>query len=359
MLRVASVPAGHPYVRSLEHPDVHRPPDPPVPGAPAGRWWPSPWLDPAHLRAHASGVDLLHVHFGFDDRTPDQLRALVAELAALRMPLVLTVHDLRNPHHETPAAHDAALDVLVPAAAEVITLTGGAAAEIRDRWGRAATVLPHPAVVGPGWAARPRPPRDGVTVGVHAKSGRANADPVRLVRALAAVRPPGVRLRLDAHDDVRGRAVAGAVRDVAGLDLRVHPPFDDDAFFGYLQELDLSVLPHRWGTHSGWLEACLDLGTPVLVPDVGHYREQGPCLVYRLGPDGPDAASLGAALERIRRRPPHWRADPARRRRQRHRVADEHAALYRRALAGGAPDGRAPDGSPPGGRAPHPRSVTR
>lgn len=343
MLRVASVPTGHPYVRSLDHPGVHRLPDPPVPGAPAGRWWPSPWLDPVHLRARGRDADLLHVHFGFDDRTPAQLRALVAELAALRMPLVLTVHDLRNPHHETPDAHDAALDVLVPAAAEVITLTGGAAAQIRRRWGREATVLPHPAVVPPEWAQRPRPPRDGVTVGLHAKSVRANADPVGLARALAAVRPPEVRLRVDAHDDARGRSVAAALRDVPDLDLRVHPPFDDDALFGYLQQLDVSVLPHRWGTHSGWLEACLDLGTAVLVPDVGHYREQGPCLVYRLGPDGPDPASLRAALDRVRHRPPRWRADPAGRAVQRERVAAAHTALYHRALAARGPA----DASPP------------
>ena len=55
-------------------------------------------------------------------------------MAALRRhdkPLVLTVHDLRNPHHDTAQLHDAQLGVLVPAADALITLTPGAAATIR------------------------------------------------------------------------------------------------------------------------------------------------------------------------------------------------------------------------------------
>jgi hypothetical protein len=35
------------------------------------------------------------------------------------------------------------------------------------------------------------------------------------------------------------------------------------------------VLPYRWGTHSGLLEAAHDLGTPVLAPAVGSYAAQG------------------------------------------------------------------------------------
>ncbi|MEJ8281678.1 glycosyltransferase family 1 protein [Pseudonocardia spirodelae] len=333
-MRVASVPTAHPYVRSLHHPQVLRLPDPPVPGAVDGRWWPSPWLDAGYVRAHAGTFDVLHVHFGFDDRGPAQLRALVAALRGADRPLVLTVHDLRNPHHTDPAPHTASLDVLVPAAAAVVTLTPGAAGRIRERWGRDALVLAHPAVVGPGWAHAPRPRHDGFVVGLHAKSHRTNADPVGVARALAATAPAGVTVRVDAHDDGRGRAVATALRDEPRLDLRVHPPFDDDAFHTYLQELDVSVLPYRWGTHSGWLEACHDLGTTALVPDVGHFREQAPCLTYRLAGDGPDRASLAAAVALAHRTRPAWRADPAVRERARAEVAGAHAALYREVVAG-------------------------
>ena len=44
------------------------------------------------------------------------------------------------------------------------------------------------------------------------------------------------------------------------LDLRVHDFLADDALWDYLAVLDVSVLPYRFGTHSGWLEACRDLG---------------------------------------------------------------------------------------------------
>ena len=63
--------------------------------------------------------------------TPAQLEELVAALRRRGKPLVFTVHDLRNPHHPDRAAHDRHLDVLVPAADALITLTQGAAAEIR------------------------------------------------------------------------------------------------------------------------------------------------------------------------------------------------------------------------------------
>lgn len=329
-MRVASVPTGHPYVRALDDARVIRLEDPPVAGGPPGRWWPSPWLEPSHLAPRAPEFDLLHVHFGFDDRTPDQLRDLVRTLRAARRPLVLTVHDLRNPHHADPGRHDAALDVLVPAADALITLTRGAADEIRDRWGRGADVLPHPTVVPPAWAARARPGHDGFTIGVHAKSHRTNADPVGVARALAAAARvwPDVRVRVDAHDDERGRAVAAQLGDDARLDVRVHPPFDDDGFHAYLLDLDVSVLPYRWGTHSGWLEVCHDLGTTVLAPDVGHYRDQAPCLTYRPG----DGASLAAAVERACVDRPRWRADPGERAAQRDRVAAAHVEVYRRVL---------------------------
>lgn len=57
-------------------------------------------------------------------------------LDAAGAPLVLTVHDLRNPHHRDVALHDAQLGVLVEAAAAIVTLTPGAAETIRRRWGR-------------------------------------------------------------------------------------------------------------------------------------------------------------------------------------------------------------------------------
>lgn len=336
-MRIASIPAGHAYVHALSVPGdgIDRLPDPPVPGAPRAQWWPPVMFEPSWLFAHAATFDVVHVHFGYDDRSPAQLRAFVATVRELGRPLVVTVHDLRNPHHRDPAPHTAALDVLVPAADAVLTLTPGAAARIRARWGRAARVVPHPHVVPVDRLTAPRPQHDGWVVGLHAKSVRANADPVAVARALveALVGLPGARLRIDAHDDERGRAVAAAL---PGLDVRVHRPFDDDELWEYLSGLDVSVLPYRFGTHSGWLEACYDLGTAVVAPDCGFYDQQAPCLLYGHDETRLDTASLAAALRRARASGPAPRADAGLRAAQRAGIAAAHTDVYRAVLAAGA-----------------------
>ena len=343
-VRVLSVPSSHVYVAHLapvDGDDVLRLPDPPVAGdQPAARWWPPRALDAEWVRAHAGDFDVYHVHFGFDARSPQQLRDLVDALREIGKPLVYTVHDLRNPHHEDPAAHDEHLDVLVPAADALLTLTSGAAAVVKARWGRDATVLAHPHVVEEPALSRARPERDEWVVGVHLKSLRASMDPLPVVEVLAKVVPdlPGARLRVDVHTDVMTPGfprhdpdVAWRVRSLADaglVDLHVHDYFSDDDLWDYFQGLDLSVLPYRFGTHSGWLEACYDLGTPVLVSDCGFYAEQRPCLTYRLGPDGLDGASLEAAVRTAYDERPDWRADPAERRAERDRIAAAHRDLY-------------------------------
>jgi glycosyltransferase involved in cell wall biosynthesis len=332
-LRVASVPAAHVYVHHLARPhadddSVVRLPDVPVAGAPAGQWWPPPMLEPAWVAENADTFDVFHLHFGYDDKSPRQLSDLVAALHAHRRPLVLTVHDLRNPHHADPALHAAALDVLVPAADAVITLTAGAAAVIDRRWGRTAQVVPHPHVVPLAEMGRARPGHAGFVVGVHAKSVRANTDPVGVARVLAGCVDalPGATLRIDAHDDDRGRAVAAALPDLA---VRVHPRFTDAELWQYLRGLDVSVLPYRSGTHSGWLEACHDLGTTVVAPRCGFYAEQAPCLGYAED----DADSLVAAVVEAYRRRPQWRAEPADRIAQREAIAAAHERIYAGVLA--------------------------
>ena len=72
-IRVASVPAGHVYVRRLARPagpdPVVRLPDPPpvrATSADTSGWWPPAMLHPDWVDAHAAEVDLMHVHFGFD-----------------------------------------------------------------------------------------------------------------------------------------------------------------------------------------------------------------------------------------------------------------------------------------------------
>lgn len=348
---VASVPQSHVYVWHLsrEHGEViHRLPDP----RPEERlrsneqgWWPPVMLQPAWVRAN--DFDVFHIHFGFDACEPGRLRELVRVLRERGRPLVYTVHDLRNPHHTDTALHDAHLDILIPAADEVITLTEGAAHEIRRRWGRDPVVLPHPHVVDFDTMSRlqDRQSSDTFRVGLHVKSLRASMDPLRILPALveAVGQLPNAVLQVNGHDELLDpdgtcyRAdVADGLRasaDRGEIDLRVHPFFSDAELWSYLHSLDVSVLPYQFGTHSGWLEGCRDLGTTVVAPTCGYYADQGPVLPYQLDEHSFNAESLVLAIKDAYVNRSLGAVTVAERRKQREWVAAEHERLYRRLLA--------------------------
>ena len=301
MLTVASIPAGHPYVQSVvDTSRVTLLSDPVPPGATVpGQWWPPPLLDPGYLRGHVDGFDVLHVHFGFEAISVDALLEIVDVLDRNRIPLVLTVHDLHNPHFADRTLHLAQLDVLVPAAAVVVTLTSGAAAEIRRRWDRDAVVLPHPHVLPIDAVGAARPSRHDPVVAVHGKGLRANIRPWPILDALLGGDLPRHRLRLDLDDGAM--AIQGSADRLdgyrrAGVDVRVHPRFSDTELIGYLTEVDVAVLPYVFGTHSGWVEAFHDAGTTVLTPDCGYFTEQHGTLEYGYGLDGLDQAGLLRAV---------------------------------------------------------------
>lgn len=351
-IRVLSIPSGHRYVQHLTSPDapdeVHRLPDPAVPGAQPGVWWPPRALDPGWVREHVDDYDLVHLHFGFEAFGPEELTEWARTLHDLGRPLVLTVHDLTNPHLAEQRSHLANLDVLVPAADAVITLTQGAAATVRSRWGIPVHVVPHPHMAPLGQVGLPREPSDGpLRVGVHLKSLRAHVDAVAVVGALAqACADPGlqgrVRLLVHVHAEVRDTSfarhdpvVVGLLEDLAGSrSVEVHwvDRMDDHELWDYLRGLDVSVLPYGWGTHSGWLEECRDLGTQVLAPAVGFYREQGAVHTYRLLRGRPRVDDLRRALLAVLEGPVH-RVTPERRTAQRRQIAHAHRQIYRRALA--------------------------
>lgn len=352
-LRVLSVPAGHRYVAHLSDPDepvapgeVVVLPDPVEPGRAPGVWWPALALRAEWIARHGAAADLVHAHFGFESRTPAELTAWVRALRERALPLVLTVHDLTNPHLHDQDSHLARLDVLVPAADAVLTLTRGAAQEIQRRWGRPAQVVPHPHMAPLPLVGTPRPARGAgpARVGVHLKSLRANVDALgvlpALSRACAAV--PGSQLVVHVHEEALDPGFTRHDPDLVRLldDLertgaaQVHriAPLDDQGLWRYLRSLDVSVLPYRWATHSGWLEECRDLGTPVLAPDVGYLAEQGAVLGYRRGADGPDPDDLRRAVARVVAGdlgPAGRQETQERRSAQRRLVARAHHTVYR------------------------------
>ena len=89
-----------------------------------------------------------------------------------------------------------------------------------------------------------------------------------------------------------------ATTPTAGLlDLRVHDYFTDDELWRYLSSLDVSVLPYRFGTHWGWLEACRDLGTAVIAPTCGYFADQAPVLSYQHDEAGLRPGVVGPGAE--------------------------------------------------------------
>lgn len=364
-IRVASVPQSHVYIRNLGRPGgpdpVVRLPDPPArredtpTGAP---WWPPRMLDPEWIRE--AEFDLLHIHFGFDAEDPSRLEEVCAALKAKGAPLVCTVHDLVNPHHTDTALHRAQQDVLIRNSAAVITLSQRAAETVRERWGVRAHVVPHPHVVDlpliEEYGRNPLRRDDEFRVGVHLKSLRPNMATIPLleatVRAVAEV--PGGVLQVNVHRDVwdasgpehnpkkHSPELVEWLRE-HDVDVRVHNYFSDSALYSYMSSLHASLLPYRFGTHSGWMEACHDLGTPVIAPDVGCYASQGADFLYRWDGEDLDVASLREAVrqaadshagradasvsgEAAGRRRRAWREE------QRAEVAAAHEAIYREVL---------------------------
>jgi beta-1,4-mannosyltransferase len=349
-LRIASVPSSHVYVRHLSVAGggasaVERLADPPTGQGVSDQspWWPPAMLEPAWVQENADDFDVFHVHFGFDARTPDQLVELVTALRTAGKPLVYTVHDLRNPHHKDRRLHDEQLDVLVPAADAIITLTRGAAAEVARRWHREAVVVPHPHVVDLPIAARvrrERAERQGpFRIGLHCKSLRAGMDAKTVIPGLVrAVRElPDAVLQVNAHRELvepNGQRydpqLASLLADLGpDVDVRVHDYFSDDELWEYLGSLDVSVLPYRHGTHSGWLEACRDFATDVVAPTCGYYSDQAPVHSYALNESAYDEQSLIDAVRSAHDHPSPT-VDLAARRRQREAIAAAHLEVYSR-----------------------------
>lgn len=351
-LRIASIPERHVYVRHLMPEDAT--PWTLLPDPPGRPWWPPARLDAAWVDAHADDFDVFHVHFGFDAVDPASIAKVCAALRRRGRPLVYTVHDLRNPHHDDPAPHRRQMAVWLAHADAVLTLTHGAAAELREQHGVAPVVVPHPHVVPLDEIRERRSrrlPRAQVPrVGLHLKPLRPNMAALPALRTLPdIVAATGCDMVVDVHRDVVDPA--GANYDAAVVstleDLRraghvavsVHDFFDGDAFLDYLASLDVSVLPYRYGTHSGWLEACRDLGVAVVASDCGHYAEQGASATFTCNEvDGLRPSTLIDAVAAAI-------ADPAppptvaQRRAGRAAIAEVHRSLYatlagRGALAG-------------------------
>jgi hypothetical protein len=354
-INVVSIPAGHPYIRAVTSaPGVRVLADPPHPAAPQGQWWPPAALDPGWIRSHGHEADLLHIHFGTESFSPEHLAACVDTAHDVGWPVVFTVHDIWHPQLDDQAPYLAQLDVLIPAADSVLTLTRGAADEIRRRWHRDATVVEHPALLdstelSATETSSMRVDPFSFRVGLHLKDLRTNIAAVPMVTALARALdqlhgeglPVVAEVRM--HHAVRDEPGRDRVRALCAtsphIELIEHDRLSDPQLVSALARLDAGVLPYSHGTHSGWLELCWDLAIPLAVPRVGFYADQhaGDNAAFDADPEG---TSLAAALLNLTAAPTATRAETperaheiTRRRAVRAardgRVAAVHAALYR------------------------------
>ena len=354
-VRVVSIPAAHPYVRSVtSSSQIDLLDDPQAEGAPAGQWWPPVALNARWISDHASQADILHIHFGTESFTPEQLRATLDAAHDANWPVVFTVHDLVHPQLAVQDAYERQLDVLIPGVDALLTLTSAAAAEIARRWNRSARVVGHPALL----TTRPRaviaPQGQQYRVGMFLKDLRPNIAAETMVVAFDAALDRLAGEGLDVvgevrmHRRVRDTRVRDRVRDLCRRSRRItlveHDRLDDADLADTLALLDACVLPYGYGTHSGWLELCWDLGVAVAVPSTGYYADQHAHPSIATFSADPRGEVLAATLRRLADSPHTTRVGTGRRAEQMAQrrdqravddlaVATAHVELYRRLLA--------------------------
>ena len=317
-LRVAQIPHADPYVDAVLPDGVVRV------GFAAE---PSPWLDLEYLAEHRDDVDVVHLHAGYGHLDAAALKAWAEELQRSGVPLVVTVHQLRDPAQPTPGRHDAHLAAVLSTAEVVLTLTPGAADEIAERYGRTAIVVAHPSitVAGPGLGAE----RGLVGVRVGPPSC-AVPDPLGLVRAaLSGAVSGGGRLRVLVEESVAAR-LDPAVVDLGSSGALELVRYRAEEWVATLQQLHVIVLPERYGTHSRDVEICRDVGTRVVAPTCGWFADQWSEVVPYSNDEqgGLDRVSLTAAIGAALARPMPRPADPIWREGQRAAVREVHAEVY-------------------------------
>ncbi|HEU4842344.1 MAG TPA: hypothetical protein VFT09_12910 [Ilumatobacteraceae bacterium] len=276
MTTIVHHPAAHPFVENLWGP---APPSPPV--------WEATALT-------AEGVRLVHLHFGFEQRSAADLARWVDGLHDAGIAVVHTVHDLDNPHLVVQAEFHRSVATLVRAVDAVTTLTPAAAAAVERRTGRAPVVIPHPHVVPLAEMSAVRLRRGGRHgIYVHAGAGRPNLDVDAVARLATSQRRHAVLVHVRPSAPPSTQRVLERLARAGRLHLDVRPRLTDAELWSRLAAAELLLLPYRWGTHSGLLEAAHDLGTPVLASSCGAYRDQG-AHTYRDDPSGEVAAAIAS-----------------------------------------------------------------
>lgn len=285
-MSVLAIPCAHPYVQALQPAGgwtfTEFLPDPVVNPARPEQWWPhpafeQPWWEERDRQDSAEHIDLVHLHFGYEHLTVQQTRNFIKILRTRRIPLVLTVHDIDNPHVVDQQAFHAQLRILLDDAARILTLTEAARTRLSVDFHvdpRLVTVVSHPRIVENPEAVIPA--QHGTDIGVFLKSVRTNvvSDPAFYQSLAERCASQGRELSVFLHRDQEGSVLHRVLAETPSLNVVVHDPFSDAELFAAVAECSAIVLPYVRGTHSGWLEMCRDLDVPVAIPDCGCYADQ-------------------------------------------------------------------------------------
>lgn len=310
--RVLSIPAGHAYTQAIRPDNATFLPDPNI----DGKWWPHPALEASWWGADNPGapgfspdpddVDIVHLHFGYDHLSPQEMSEFITAVHARGKALVATIHDIVNPHFDDEARssqHREKVALLLKRADALLTLTECAKAALEEfpaARGRRIEVVAHPRIVAPDDIAQLSDAHRQPTVGVFLKSLRANV--VRDVDFYTTV-ADAAPLTVYMHD-VEATAHLAQALERRGVKVVRHAPMDDAELYQAISTHTTVLLPYLRGTHSGWLEMCRDLGATVAVPDCGCYAGQAdtPRAVetYRTG----DGESAAQALDSLNQRGP-------------------------------------------------------
>jgi len=232
--------------------------------------------------------DLLHIH-SVELTSLETLQLALERCQSERKGIILTVHDTKPNFSQDLAMYNLALKTCVEAGARIVTLTKSAAKEIVKNLEVASSdiaVIPHGAVLSIDdhrWYTRRRtqnsstcilgmyggfrPNRDFLTPVVNIAFGMPELD-VKLILLTRAISP----IELRQNEEMR-RSIDIAISSNR-INLRVYPFPSDEQIAQFLLDVSILIMPYRWGTHSGQLEAAFDLGVVPVISDVGYYYEQ-------------------------------------------------------------------------------------